>query len=111
VSLDLVVLSPNAASSEDDALAMWVSESEGDPEDPALAQFASEIDERFTDEEWPFTGDPIVCSDHVSLVIAPEEWERVVPEIVDLAHRNGLIVLDPQYGGEAKLFPPGASYE
>ena len=59
----------------------------------------------------PFTGDHIVCSEHVSLVIAPQEWEGVVPEIVALAHGNGLTVLDPQYGGDAKLFPPGVSYE
>ena len=72
---------------------------------------AAHVDARFTDEDWPFTGDPIVCPQHVSLVVAPDEWQRVVPGIVALAHEHGLTVLDPQYGGDVKLFPPGTRYE
>ena len=108
MSLDLIVLSPEAASSYEQALSIYQSEDEeGDPSSSAWQTFADEIDARFDDDDWPFTGDPLLFHDHVSLVVAHERWVEVVPEIVAMAHRHDLFVLDPQY---EKLFPPGKNY-
>jgi hypothetical protein len=109
MSLDLVVLTPEAASSYEQALSIYHSEDEeGDPATPELKAFADEIDVRFGDDDWPFTGDPLLFPDHVSLEIAHQRWAEVVPEIVGLAHIRRLVVLDPQY---ERLFPPGTNYE
>jgi hypothetical protein len=107
VSLDLIVLIPDAASSYEQALSIYLSEDEeSEPSTPALRAFADEIDARFGDDDWPFTGDPLLFHDHVSLVIAHERWEEVVPEILALAHERKLVLLDPQ---DEKLFPPGTT--
>jgi hypothetical protein len=107
VSLDLIVLIPDAASSFEQALSTYLSEDEeGDPSTPALKAFANEIDARFGEDDWPFTGDPLHFYDHVSLVIARERWEQVVPEILALAHEQKLVVLDPQ---DEQLFPSSDS--
>jgi hypothetical protein len=99
-------LTPEAASSYDQALSIYHSEDElGDPSTPALQAFADEIDARFGDDDWPFTGDPLLFNDHVSLEVAHERWGEVVPEILAMAHRMKLIVLDPQ---SETLLPPAA---
>ena len=109
MSLDLIVLTPDAASSYARALSIYQSEDEeGDPASPDLRAFADELDARYGDDNWPFTGDPLLFADHVSLEVAHERWADVVPEIVVLAHTRQLVVLDPQY---ERLFPPGTSYE
>jgi hypothetical protein len=109
VSLDLIVLIPDAASSYERALSIYQSEDEeGDPSTPELRAFADEVDARYGDDDWPFTGDPLLFPDHVSLEVAHEHWVDVVPEIVGLAHARQLVVLDPQSEG---LFPPGTRYE
>jgi hypothetical protein len=107
VSLDLIVLIPDAASSFEQALSTYLSEDEeGDPSTPTLKAFANEIDARFGDDDWPLTGDPLHFHDHVSLVIARERWGQVVPEILALAHEQKLVVLDPQ---DEQLFPSSDS--
>jgi hypothetical protein len=109
VALDLIALTPEAASSYERALSIYHSEDEeGDPSTPELRAFADEIDARYGDDDWPFTGDPLLFPDHVSLEVAHERWVEVVPEIVALAHARQLVVLDPQY---EMLFPPGTRYE
>jgi hypothetical protein len=53
VSLDLIVLIPDAASSFEQALSTYLSEDEeGDPSTPTLKAFANEIDARFGDDDW-----------------------------------------------------------
>ena len=108
--MDLIVLVPECASSVEEALALYYEEVEGAPLQQPLQSFADEIDGRFGDDDWPFTLDPIVCPEHVSLSVGPEYWEDVVPEIIGIAHRYRLVVLDPQYE-TGKLFPPGSKYE
>jgi hypothetical protein len=109
MSLDLVILTPEAGSSYEQALSIYHSEDEeGDPSTPELTAFADEVDARYGDDDWPFTGDPLLFHDHVSLEVAHERWGEVVPEIVAVAHARRLVVLDPQY---EKLFPPGTDYE
>jgi hypothetical protein len=84
MSLDLVVLTPEAASSYEQALSIYRSEDEeGDPSTPELKAFADEVDARFGDDDWPFTGDPLLFSDHVSLEIAHQRWGEVVPPQAD----------------------------
>ena len=105
--MDLIILVPEAARTFEQALAIYHSEDEtGEPGSPTLQSFADEIDRRFGDDDWPFTGDPLLFNDHVSLEVAHERWEDVVPEIVAMAHRANLVVLDT----EAGLFPPGTDY-
>jgi hypothetical protein len=109
MSLDLVILTQEAASSYEQALSIYHSEDEeGDPATPELKEFADEIDVRFGDDDWPFTVDPLLFPDHVSLEIARQRWGGVVPDIVGLARTRRLVVLDPQY---ERLFPPGTNYE
>jgi len=104
MSLDLIVLIPEAATSYEQALAIYHEEDElGEPSTPDLREFVEEVDSRFGDDDWPFTGDPLVFADHVSLEVAPERWMDVVPEIVEIAHRRHLVALDPQ---EERLVPP-----
>jgi hypothetical protein len=69
-----------------------------------------EVYEAYSDDDWPFAGDPIVDDGFVLLTVAPDAWESQVPSLVERAHRRGLTALDPQWGGEGKLFPPGEPY-
>ena len=109
MSLDLIVLIPEGASSYEQALSIYQAEDEeGDASTPGLRSFAQELNTRFGDHDWPFTADHLVFPDHVSIQIAHERWAEVVPEIVALAHKQELVVLDPQY---ERLFPPGTTYE
>lgn len=108
MSLDLIVLTPEAASSYERAASIYHSEDEEcDPSTSELRAFGDEIDARYGDDDWPFTGDPLLFSEHVSLEVAHESWADVVPEIVAPAHARQLVVLDPQL---EKLFPPGTRY-
>jgi hypothetical protein len=108
MSLDLVVLTRASASSYDDALAVWTGRRAGIPDEERTRTFADELESAFADRRWPFAGDPIVEAAYVELAVAPEAWEDVVPVIVSIAHRHGLVVLDPQW---QRLFPPGVGYE
>ena len=96
MSLDLLVLIPSASQTYEQALNVYYEEEEADLVDPGLQAYADEVDARFTNDDWPFGGDPLMCGDHVSLVVVPERWGVVVPELVAMAHRRGLGVLDPQ---------------
>ena len=108
MSLDLIALIPASAESYEQALSVYHSEDElGDPSTPELRAFAEAIDSRFGDDDWPFTGDPLVFDDHVSLEVAHERWEEVVPVIVQMAHDHRLVILDPQ--SERLLRPDGGS--
>ena len=75
-----------------------------------LEAYASEVYDAYGDDNWPFGGDPIVDDGFVLLTVAPEAWESEVPRLVESAHRRGLAALDPQWGDEGKLFPPGEAY-
>jgi hypothetical protein len=111
VSLDLVVLTRENAGSLDQALAVYSEEHAGVPDDSgALEAYAREVYDAYADDNWPFAGDPIVEDGFVLLTIAPEAWELEVPSLVERAHKRGLVAIDPQWGGEGKLFPPGEAY-
>jgi hypothetical protein len=103
VGLDLGVLTPDSAQDVTQALDVYYERRSGEPDREALQVFADELDATYDDDNWPFTGDPIVLPAHVQLSIAWESWEQEVPRIVEAAHRHGFVVLDPQ---EEKLYPP-----
>jgi hypothetical protein len=109
MTLDLIVLIPEAAADYEQALSIYHAEREvGEPSTPALQSFAEQLSARFGDDDWPFTADHLYFPDHVSLQVAPERWAEVVPGIVALAHAQELVILDPQY---EQLFPPGTTYQ
>ena len=111
MSLDLVVLSQANAGSFDQALAIYAGEAPGSPDDSgALDAYASEVYNAYDDDNWPFAGDPIIDDGFVLLAVAPEAWMSEVPSLVERAHKRGLAALDPQWGDEGKLFPPGEAY-
>jgi hypothetical protein len=111
VSLDLAVLTQANAGSFDQALAIYAGEAPGSPDDSgALEGYASEVNNAYGDDNWPFAGDPIVEDGFVLLTVAPDAWTAEVPGLVERAHRRGLAALDPQWGGEGRLFPPGETY-
>jgi hypothetical protein len=97
MSLDLAVLTRANGASFDQAVAVYSEQESG-------------TTDAYDDDNWPFAGDPIVESGFVLLTVAPEAWESEVPRLVERAHKRDLIVLDPQWGGEGKLFPPGEAY-
>ena len=103
MGLDLAVLTPASAESLNQALDVYYERLPGEPDTEALRAFADELDATYEDEEWPFSGDPIVLRGRVQLSIAWDSWEQEVPRIVEAAHRLGFVVLDPQ---EEKLYPP-----
>jgi hypothetical protein len=103
VGLDLAVLTSGSAQSLDQALDVYYERRPGEPDEEALRAFADELVGTYDDENWPFSGDPIVLAGHVQLSIAWDSWEQEVPRIVEAAHRHGFVVLDPQ---EEKLHPP-----
>lgn len=103
MGLDLGVLTPDSALDISQALDVYHERRSGEPHREALQVFADELDATYDDDNWPFTGDPIVLPAHVQLSIAWESWEQEVPRSVEAAHRHGLVVLDPQ---EEKLYPP-----
>lgn len=111
MSLDLVVLTRANAGSFDQALAVYSEEEPGSPDELGeLEAYAEEVYDAYDDDNWPFAGDPIVEDGFVLLTVAPEAWESEVPRLVERAHKRGLVALDPQWGGEGKLFPPGEPY-
>jgi hypothetical protein len=111
MSLDLVVLTPGNAGSFDQALAVCSEEAAGVPDDSGeLEAYATEVYDAYGDDDWPFAGDPIVGDGFVLLTVAPEAWNSQVPSLVERAHRRGLTALDPQWGGDGRLFPPGEPY-
>jgi hypothetical protein len=111
MSLDLVLLTPENAGSFDQALAVCSEEKTGVPDDSGeLEAYAREVYEAYGDDDWPFAGDPIVEDGFVLLTVAADAWESQVPSLVERGHRRGLTALDPQWGGEGKLFPPGEPY-
>jgi hypothetical protein len=111
MTLDLVVLSRANAGSFDQALAIYAGKPPGGPdESDALEAYASEVYNAYGDDNWPFEGDPIVDDGFVLLVVAPDAWMSEVPSLVERAHERGLAALDPQWGGEGKLFLPGEAY-
>lgn len=103
MGVDLGVLTPNSAESLRQALDVYYERQPGEPDEAAMQAFADELDATYDDDNWPFTGDPIVMPAHVQLSVAWESWEQEVPRIVETAHRHALVVLDPQ---EEKLYPP-----
>jgi hypothetical protein len=103
VGLDLAVLTPGSAETLSQALDVYYERRSGQPDAAALRAFADELDATYEDENWPFSGDPIVLPGHVELSIAWDSWEQEVPRILEAAHRHGFVVLDPQ---EEKLYPP-----
>jgi len=81
VSLDLIVLTPDAASSYARAFSIYQSEDEeGDPASPDLRAFADELDARYGDDNWPFTGDPllslITCRSRSHTSVGPTSYLR-----------------------------------
>ena len=111
MSLDLVVLTPENAASFDKAIAVYAEEEPGTSDDSGeLEGYAREVYDTYDDVDWPFSGDPIVEAGCVLLTVAPEAWESEVPRLVERAHKRGLVALDPQWGGEGRLFPPGQPY-
>ena len=111
MSLDLAVLTPRNAGSFDQALAIYAGEELGLPDESgALEAYAREVYDAYDDDDWPFAGDPIVEDGFVLLTVAPEAWESEVPSLVKRAHERGFAALDPQWGGDGKLFPPGETY-
>jgi hypothetical protein len=111
MSLDLVVLPLANAGSFDQALAIYAGHESGGPDDAGeLEAYAGEVYDAYGDDNWPFGGDPIVDDGFVLLTVAPEAWESEVPSLVERAHKRGLAALDPQWGGEGKLFAPGEAY-
>src|SRR5207247_9299790 len=107
MSLDLVILTPGSARTYEQALRVYYEQDPGEPEAQSLQAFAGEIEARYAEGDWPFTGNPIVMPSHLLLSVGYESWDQVVPHIVSEAHRHGFVVLDPQY---EKLFPPGTPY-
>lgn len=64
MSLDLIPLIPGSAESYEQALSVYHSEGElGEPSKPEPQAFAEAIDARFGEDDWPFTGDPLVFAD------------------------------------------------
>ena len=111
MSLDLVVLPRANAASFDQALAVYSEEEPGSPDETGeLEAYAKGVNDAYDDDNWPFAGDPILEEGFVLLTVAPEAWESEVPRLVERAHKRGLVALDPQWGGEGKLFPPGEPY-
>ena len=111
MSLDLAVLTRANAASFDRAVAVYSEQESGTTaESGELERYAREVYDAYDDDNWPFAGDPIVENGFVLLTVAPEAWESEVPSLVERAHKRDLIVLDPQWAGEGKLFPPGERY-
>jgi hypothetical protein len=111
MSLDLVLLTQANAESVDQALAIYAGKAPDGPDDSGVLEaYASEVYNAYDDDNWPFGGDPIVDDGFVLLTVAPEAWESEVPSLVERAHRRGLAALDPQWGDEGKVFPPGEAY-
>lgn len=105
MGLDLGVLTPESAGTLEQALDVYYERRSGDAGESDLTAFAEELAAAYEDDNWPFSGDPIVLSGHVQLSIAWDSWELEVPRIMEAAHRHGLVVLDPQ---EERLYPPEA---
>ena len=98
MSLDLVVLTRGNAGSFDQAVAVYSEEASGRPDESGdLEKYARDVYNAYDDDNWPFA-------------VAPEAWESEAPRLVERAHGRNLIVLDPQWGDEGKLFPPGEPY-
>jgi hypothetical protein len=111
MSLDLAVLPSANAGSFDQALAIYAGDEPGAPDEAGkLEAYAREVSDAYGDDNRPVGGDPIVDDGFVLLTIAPEARESEVPSLVQRAHKRGLAVLDPQWGGEGKLFTPGEAY-
>jgi hypothetical protein len=111
MSLDLAVLPLANAGSFEQALTIYAGDAPAAPDDAGeLEAYAREVYDAYGDDNWPFGGDPIVDDGFVLLTIAPEAWESEVPSLVERAHKRGLVALDPQWGGEGKLFAPGEAY-
>jgi hypothetical protein len=111
MSLDLFVLAPENVSTFDHAMNV-VMETEPGVADTTgeLQSYAQEVYDAYSDEDWPFAGDPIVEDSFVQLVVVPESWSQEVPQLVERAHRRGLVAVDPQYGGEGRVFAVGEPY-
>jgi hypothetical protein len=83
MSLDLFVLQPGNAASVGQAIAVVMEERLGTPDDSGeLAAFAREVYDAYSDDDWPFGGDPIVEDAFVQLVVAAEAWDTEVPKLV-----------------------------
>jgi hypothetical protein len=105
VSLDLGVVTKASASDVQTAVdAMY---EQGGAPDGALRAFADDVSSAY-EGRWPWTGSPIVSASGVLLLVVPESWDDVVPEIVKIAHRHGLVAVDPQ---SDEIFPPGTPYD
>ena len=106
MSLEIAVLNSTNATSVDQAVAIYMEEATGIPDESGeLEAYAREVFDAYGDDDWPFAGDPAVeggCCVH--LTIAWDAWEAELPKLVERAHRRGLVVLDPQ---EERLFRPG----
>jgi len=111
MSLDLAVLPLANAGSFDQALSIYAGDEPGAPDAAGdLEAYAQEVYDAYGDDNWPFGGDPIVEDGFVLLTVVPEAWGSEVPSLVEWAHKRGLAALDPQWGGEGKLFAPGEAY-
>jgi hypothetical protein len=111
MSLDLFVLTPANAATLEQAISICAGDRRGIRDDSGeLEAYATEVYDAYTDDDWPFAGDPIVDDAWVLLTVAPDAWSREVPRLVERAHLRGLVALDSRWGGEAKLFPPGEPY-
>ena len=76
MSLDLVVLTPGSAREYAQALRVYHEEEAGEPSEAAMQAFADEVSARYGDEDWPFTGNPIVFPEHLLLSIGHERSEE-----------------------------------
>ena len=108
MSLDLFVLGPEDAPTFERAMNVVMGAEPGvaDSTDK-LESYAREVYDAYSDDDWPFAGDPIVEDSFVQLVVATESWSREVPQLVERAHRGGLVAVDPQFGGAGRLFALG----
>jgi hypothetical protein len=111
MSLDLFVLAPANTPTFEHAMNVVMETQPGVADTTGeLEGYAQEVYNAYSDEDWPFAGDPIAEDSFVQLVVAPESWSREVPKLVERAHIRGLVAVDPQWGGEGKLFPVGDPY-
>jgi hypothetical protein len=102
MSLDLVVMPRSVAPDAAAAHAAYESDRPGDAEDASLLAFLADLESTF--EESPWSAPPTVGRRSVALAPAADWWDDVVPQIVELASRHDLVVLDPQSG---ELCRPG----
>src|SRR5688500_8635681 len=102
--MDLGGVSPDSAPDVPTAIDVMYG-AEGALAEDAIRAFQVEVDERYREVvPWPFAGSIISTPSSAELAIAPDAWEDVVPEIVEIAHKHGLVAVDP---GAEEMYPPG----